>query len=474
MSNFLYRFRTVERLIGNDKSEGELAGQYIYFASPEQLNDPLEGHRELFFSGDEVVWRNLFKHYFFCLVIRNLQFLTSNDFQNQPFPTHHQIREMTTTQPFKKIMDTESFLNHKNIKEHIRLLAREGRQVSRDELAVHLRSIHLFAVSLIVKVLSRTGIQHTNKSLSGMSEEHSLKSSTALLEQISEVAERPNINSVPGVFELMVFFAENEQFIKGYKSFKASQDSAWQSVSHNFVGDFLDNLKKLSHTDWYTACFMKSCSNYAIWGSYGDNHAGVCLVFKTDKDSEGQTLKLHMPVSVGSDGEFWDKHSLQFHEVKYEGESPPLDFFRNFGVYTISELRSRWYSDSEGNISACSDFLSDKDSWRESYWKSRQESLTTKMPDWKNENEYRLILENGLFNFDDPKKRRLKYDFNSLDSIIFGIKTSLTDKFKLASIVEKLCETNQRDSFTFHQAYHDTQVKCIKYRPLLTIKAAHV
>lgn len=55
MTEFLYRFRSAERLPGNSKSTGELEGQYIYFASPEQLNDPLEGYRELYFSGDKIV-----------------------------------------------------------------------------------------------------------------------------------------------------------------------------------------------------------------------------------------------------------------------------------------------------------------------------------------------------------------------------------------------------------------------------------
>lgn len=470
MPDFLYRFRTVDRLVGSNESEGELAGQYIYFASPEQLNDPLEGHRELFFSGDEIVWRNLFKYYFSCLLLKHFQYLTHESFQSQSFPNHQQIEKFNADPIFKDFVGTETFLNHKNIKVHISLLAKDERRVSRDELAVHLRSMHLFAVSTMVKSLSNLGVPSPNKALAEMSEEHSLKSSSALLEQISEVDGELNIAALPGAFEMMVYFAENEQFIGGYRSFKAAQDSAWHKVSLNFLGEFLDNLKKLSHSEWFTACFMESCSNYAIWGSYGDNHTGVCLIFKTDKTSEGEALKLHMPTSLGSDGESWGEHELHFNKVKYEGDTPALDFFRSFGVYTISELRRHWYSDSEGNISNCSDILANNDSWRKNYWEERQETLITKMPDWKSENEYRLILENGLFNFDDPKKRCLKYDLNSLDGIIFGIKTSLTDKFKVISIVDDLCRLNKRDTFTFHQAYHDRQAKCIKYRPVMTIR----
>lgn len=61
----LYRFRPVDA--GLDKYE-ELAKQEIYFASPEKLNDPMEGYKDVFWSGDLIVWRYLFRHYLLCLL----------------------------------------------------------------------------------------------------------------------------------------------------------------------------------------------------------------------------------------------------------------------------------------------------------------------------------------------------------------------------------------------------------------------
>ena len=61
----LYRFRPVGALL--DRHE-ELAKQEIYFSPPEELNDPMEGYKDVFWSGDRVVWRNLLRHYLLCLL----------------------------------------------------------------------------------------------------------------------------------------------------------------------------------------------------------------------------------------------------------------------------------------------------------------------------------------------------------------------------------------------------------------------
>ena len=52
MISSLYRFRSLYWLL----DQGELEKQEIYFAKPEQLNDPMEGFRDIFWKGgDQVV-----------------------------------------------------------------------------------------------------------------------------------------------------------------------------------------------------------------------------------------------------------------------------------------------------------------------------------------------------------------------------------------------------------------------------------
>lgn len=59
-----YRYRSVDTFLGERQ---ELEQQQIYFASPEQLNEPIEGFKDLYWFGDEIVWRNLLKHYLLSL-----------------------------------------------------------------------------------------------------------------------------------------------------------------------------------------------------------------------------------------------------------------------------------------------------------------------------------------------------------------------------------------------------------------------
>ena len=60
----MYRFRKIEKILGKHE---ELEKQEIYFSDITSLNDPLEGFRECFWSGDLVVWKNLLRHYLLCL-----------------------------------------------------------------------------------------------------------------------------------------------------------------------------------------------------------------------------------------------------------------------------------------------------------------------------------------------------------------------------------------------------------------------
>jgi hypothetical protein len=60
----IYRYRRIDQLLGKHR---ELESQEIYFASPTELNDPMEGFQDVFWEGDRILWKNLVKHYILCL-----------------------------------------------------------------------------------------------------------------------------------------------------------------------------------------------------------------------------------------------------------------------------------------------------------------------------------------------------------------------------------------------------------------------
>ena len=57
----LYRFRSMVRLLHAPFQEFER--HTVFFASPDEFNDPMEGFQDLVWNGDPIVWFNLFKNY---------------------------------------------------------------------------------------------------------------------------------------------------------------------------------------------------------------------------------------------------------------------------------------------------------------------------------------------------------------------------------------------------------------------------
>ncbi len=56
----MYRFRTIASIL--DK-HNELEKQEIYFSNPDELNDPMEGYKDVFWKGDKIVWKNFIINY---------------------------------------------------------------------------------------------------------------------------------------------------------------------------------------------------------------------------------------------------------------------------------------------------------------------------------------------------------------------------------------------------------------------------
>lgn len=470
MPDFLYRYRSVEKLLGSDESQGELAGHYLYFASPEQLNDPFEGYRELYFSGDRIVWRNLFKRYMTCLIVRNHQYLVGMPLEDGNFPDAYDLRMLPASFSVPGDTVVAKFLSNGNVCRHISFFAKLERKVSKEELAVHLRSVQVYAMKLVVMMFYDLGVKSVEEKLRLMTEDQALQYSSAMLDVCDSVSETDAKPAEAVQFNIALHVTESNLFLANYKAFKEQvKNEKWRSLVHSFNAQFIESLRGLSHRDWFTACFMERCSNSAIWGTYGDNHKGVCLKFKVDNSSHRPQLMLHMPVAVGQDGSIWEMAKLDFEKVQYKNDISDLDFFRSIGIYPKNVLLRNWYLDENGEASTCLSVLNNEKEWVDTYWKRRQLSITTKMQDWQNENEYRLILQNGMPDYSSSKNRCLEYDFHSLEGLIFGMRTPETAKYKIIQVVEELCDKYQRKNFNIYQAHHDPETQGINYRPMIQI-----
>ncbi|MDE0636596.1 MAG: DUF2971 domain-containing protein [Candidatus Poribacteria bacterium] len=443
-----FRFRSVDALLGKHQ---ELQTQTIYFASPEELDDPMEGLRDIIWIGDEIVWTNFLKHYVFCMhrsyfLLQTAKKFTTIDVDSMPiFERWDQL-----TIPLEQIIFDDiwnRFYHLPNVPEIIAALANTKRKIRNIELASYLR----FITFVLIDEIQKSHIDH---------------------KLTSEFVGTPFSEKYPVdiALESLCNFIKNNETIENVRTFDAlfqlsERDIARLSllvpqsinsrnidilIKFNIAKVYLEQLEKLLWPKWYTACFTKSYHNSSVWANYTDGHQGVCLIFEAAENDNLNSLELNEENTKSS-------RTFPFHEVHYADRPGEIDFFRTICRITMSTLKELWYTGQDGTLSECAAHIkskSDEDDWKESYWKNFFRDVTTKIKDWAHEQEYRLVLEDGLSQFNEKGSRKLTYDFNSLKGIIFGMKTSVEDKRKIIEIIN---DKNRAADFNFFQAFYSSK-----------------
>jgi len=155
----MYRFRTVSNLIGDFQ---ELEKQQIYFAHPEQLNDPMEGMRRYYWKGDKIVWNNLLKHYLLCLEhMILLARLTDEDEQltKEDIPVLKSFDSLPTEQYKERIQEIyDAFFSNGFVQNYIQFIIANPNKIYEEEMFVHLKLLANHALKAIFEVDSRHGL----------------------------------------------------------------------------------------------------------------------------------------------------------------------------------------------------------------------------------------------------------------------------------------------------------------------------
>ena len=471
----IYRFRTAEQLLGEYQ---ELETQTIYFASPEQLNDPMEGLRDIVWNGDAIAWSNLFKHYIYCL--HHVLTVASLAGQTYTLSSEHVPifgrRDEYGSPEAQCIFDEiwRRICTELGIGELIDKIATIEHKIRFNELQWYLSTIH-------VKVLAKIKEVYVDRGYAPETERPTLPS---LL--------NPSILANSNFFDLMPKLLQ-EEFYK--KLSPGERDNFFETLfsvpnsmmtelllahkydrSHNvpdspseanyrmFVLDFpeiyLNCIEKLLWPQWYAACFSRSYNNASMWGNYANGHRGVCLIFQTNDSDQGCSLPLKRigrfnSRAGNSSGESWDFTAKCFHTVNYSEKPGEVDFFRSIGRLPVPTLMDLWYTDEAGHISECASHVNadmDYGSWRNSYWENFLRDIAIKTRDWQYEEEERLILYSLLENELNVRQRTLAYEFESLAGIIFGIRTSDAHKLHIMQIIERKSREIGRTDFKFYQA----------------------
>lgn len=451
----------MDNLLGEHQ---ELKKQEIYFASPEQLNDPMEGLQDIFWRGDKIVWENFFKHYVFCLYVTDFHLLLAGpsiklNANNIPILGRWDELPSPAQRLFNEVW--QRFLDLPEMPEFIEALENTNRKIRYRELREYLEFIHSDLFYEIAEVcfanglMSQSTIRHPPEGLPPVGER--LVSVLEAMTQLEEDEEKANalLQSFESVKYAMKLELLNNVIPTGISG------RNFLLVHFDFPSVYLKEIEKLLWWDWRAACFTENYHNSAVWSTYGDNHKGACLIFES---TQIDGLRQYRAVSG-------------LHKVDYGPKLNEVDFFRSISRATVEQLKELWYTDAEGNFSECGDHIPrdgerDNDDtvlWRKNYWDNFYRNITSKTKDWEYEQEWRLVLEDRwLDEGEDPK---LIYDFNSLKGIIFGIQASDENILKVVKIIQEKCEEHERTDFKFYKAEYSPKTGDIRKNEILLPEA---
>ncbi|MFE8873799.1 DUF2971 domain-containing protein [Acetobacter persici] len=470
MSEYFYRFRPISSLL--DRFH-ELDNQEIYFPTLSELNDPLEGFMDIVWRGDHIVWRNLLRHYLLCLMEAvSLTAIAGEEFSpemaaNLVYKTDSDLPEA----PIRIIYSRAcvAFLNHESAEALLDAWSRDEKVVRRDELTYYLRLMHYSALTIIFDLFEEHGIKLTT-STRGMSG-HASKT-------MSMVPKIIQLHSFVDEQAETLFFANNnimEQLSLIHElngSFPADR-RPWLLVAQDFPSYYVKALERLLYPDWHAACFVTDPTNASMWGHYGEGHQGMCLKFRAKPNSNGiASLDLRRATSWRGDGSIGYSHVPHaFEPINYTSEFQEIDFFQSLGRLPIPKLSHFWYMGPNGRHSKIANrIIGDEPQWRDMYWRRFVECYRTKSPEWAHENEHRLVLYSNIGNLEKKEDRKLKYRFDDLSGIIFGIKTSTENKIAAMRIIEKKCLEAGRTDFEFWQTHYSHRTQHIELYRLNLIK----
>ena len=442
----------------------ELERQTIFFAHPEELNDPIEDLQDIVWRGNRTLWCNLFRHYTYCLADTVLNRLRlGSDFSLK-------VYSIPITRYWDQPLTPEAKRIHSaawnTVKKRCRLdtfaqrLAQSNLEARRDELIFLLTDIHDGCFNAIAEALR-------DPRLPGRPNLSECR--TGALHHSSEW---PSATGILG-----------DQFVKEHEWREIrlrvlrdlSNDLAMEPgevsrtptalLTMDFPREYVDELKRLLRPKWYAACFTWNCNSIAMWSHYGENHTGACLVFHVQQHD---TL-MYLPMKTNE--RMWLSPCQR---VSYQDRLAEVDFFEEV-AHLDDRIRGFWYKDEYGTASKSmptgeTDGGQSPES-QQRIWDRFMRLSSTKTPEWDHEQEVRLIMADtdtsrGRSEYRHNKWRTLQYQFCCLRGIVFGLRTTPDNIWKAVEIVNRKCLNNGRHEFRFLQAYYSHRTGDIRTREM--------
>lgn len=475
----LYRYRRASRAID------ELEQQEIYFSKVDELNDPMEGFKDLFWSGDEIAWRALSKHY--VLTLLQTTYLAFTAFIAGAKFDPKQIESVLFNAPgclpetpirgiFQQL--ATQFLADPAVAEFLAAVTSRPEPIRRNELLGYLRALHPLAAIPLFTDLQNRGLWPGFVPPPDNALATTRQNAINVIQAASMFLQNKMLNSKrsDALFAAMETTMEETMLIAQANMKDRDKKGFLIFIMSDFPRAYVKALDRLVHGDCYVACFTGRPDNHSMWSTYGDGHRGVCFMFKpTESETDGPVLHLNRVVgATGSAGRpitfnrGFAPHPVR--PVRYSREYPAIDFFRSLGRIRQTDMDNFWYRGDDGQFSVCRNSVyADEESWRRSYWERFVESALYKTPEWEHEEEHRAIAH-SIFDLSAAEDRKFGFRFGDLAGVVFGARTSAETKLKIMEIVSRKCASEGRDDFKFFEVGYSSAAFRMRELTLLKVE----
>lgn len=450
----LYHYRSV------DTALKEITNGTFHYSDKSELNDPIEGYVQLYWQGDRPAWEGLFRNYICSLYHSIVFYLLAAKYEE--IEEHavlldiHNFDDVPLGEVLKEIADT--FIENQHIQEIIEYLGTQKISCSIKMLRMLLRIVHETAFSICIKSMKQNGLIPENQ------EEHYIPFEDVLDSFPKEMAKQisePEKQAVTEVFAVLLEDMIESRFLSGSQEDRnqLTQQQTWFKVRIGFPSIYVNQMQEIVYPKGYLVCFSSDNTNSAMWGNYADNHRGVCLIYQTTNTDGRETIPVKSQAVITENGVAFSFRNDEIKQVKYESPLIRRNFFESLGGLTYSQINS-WLVSGRGEKSRLLEKYKDEE-WRNRYWKDYDEKYCLKLPAWKHEKEYRLLLIDFLHKH-TPEERLVAYEPDNLIGVIFGIQTSEFDKIQ---IIHAIKETGRKlENFNFYQAEYEDEEQYITIR----------
>lgn len=437
---FFYRFRKLKHIF----EYKELENLEIYFASNEELNDPMEAYKTVIFQGDNIMWYNLFKNYILCLS----RFLLINQFKGDT----NKLIQLDTLNILATFNDKTYTKIYYSLFMDIYCKFREyfTEEINyffcKNKITEEILKVYLFVLnSIIINIIMMYYYKLPEKDINQYIENNKQNTFNILNKYKSSFKNnKKNINITAKQYYEDLLYPP----LTNKDKFPFNNELSHYIFGGRFTDEYVNYLTNFVKFNNYTASFNADYTNPVMWSHYTENHNGICLIYK-NIDNKMELFKDENYTKERPSKDI----TLEFQKIKYKFKDYPINFFYSF-LNSNKEILDNWTKDIVTNKKS-------KISNNYKYNKKYQQNILNlvanplnKSKQWSYEKEYRLILnEKGIFEKED---RKYKYDFEYLDGIIFGIKTPLKDKLNIMNIIKEKCISKNRKNFNFFQAYYNS------------------